>query len=303
MNKTKFHGIIPPMPTIFKEDGSFDWEGNKTLIDFFIKKGVHGIFVLGSLGEFAHLSFNERKEFAKFAVEYVNKRVPILIGTGSTNSEEVIELTKHAKEIGADGVVVVSPYYVKLSDEKLYQHFATVAKSVDIPMILYNFPDVTGQNLYPSVVAQLAIDFPNIVGIKDTIDSISHIRDVILEAKAVRPDFSVFAAYDDHLFPTLAMGGDGAIPGIANFAPHIHVNIYKNFVSGNVQESINWHRKLLKLLRIYDLDKPFIGILKEACKLCGVPISTYVRQPAGRAEKSAIENLKALLKEVGLINE
>ncbi len=92
----------------------------------------------------------------------------------------------------------------------------------------------------------------------------------------MRPDFCVLASYDDHLFPTLAMGGDGAIPGIANFAPHIHVNIYKTFISGNIQESINWHRKLLKLLRVYDLDKPFIGIIKEACKLCGVPISTYV---------------------------
>ncbi len=96
---------------------------------------------------FIYLLLKE-KNLTKFAVEYVNKRVPILIGTGSTNTEEVIELTKHAKEIGADGVVVVCPYYVKLSDEKLYQHFAIVAKSVDIPIILYNFPDVTGQNLY-----------------------------------------------------------------------------------------------------------------------------------------------------------
>ncbi|ABB14175.1 4-hydroxy-tetrahydrodipicolinate synthase [Carboxydothermus hydrogenoformans] len=297
----KFRGVIPPMLTIFKEDGTFDWEGNKALIDFLINGGVHGIFVLGSSGEFSHLNAEERKEFAKFVVDYVAGRVPVLVGTGSSNTKEVVELTKHAKEIGADGVVVVSPYYWGLSEKNLYQHFATVAKVVDIPIVLYNFPDLTGQNLSPSLVAKLASDFPNIVGIKDTIDSIAHIRELILQVKTVRPDFSVLAGYDDHLFNTLAMGGDGVIPGTANFAPHIPVNIYNNFVKGNIEESMNWHRKLLRLPRIYSLDKPAISLLKEACKLCGLPVESYIRQPAGRADEAAVENLKTLLREAGLI--
>lgn len=300
--EAKFRGVIPPMLTIFKEDGSFDWDGNKALIDYLINGGVHGIFILGSSGEFCHLDTEERKKFAEFVVKYVAGRVPVIVGTGSTNTKEVIELSKHAKDIGADGVVVVSPYYWGLSEKNLYQHFATVAEKVDIPIILYNFPDVTGQNLSPALVANLAKDFPNIVGIKDTIDSIAHIRELILQVKTVRPDFSVLAGYDDHLFNTLAMGGDGAIPGTSNFAPQVSVNVYNNYVNGNLEESIKWHRKLLKLVRVYTFDKPAIGLLKQACRLCGVPIGTTVRQPASCVDESAIERLKSLLLENGLIS-
>lgn len=301
MSVAKFKGIIPPMLTMFKEDGSFDWEGNQALIDYVIAGGVHGIFILGSSGEFTHLSLDERKEFAEFAVKYVGRRVPVLIGTAGCNTREVVELTRHAKEIGADGVVIVTPYYWGLSDEFIYRHYATVAEAVDIPIILYHFPALTGQNLSPQLVARLAKDYPNIVGIKDTIDSIAHIRELILQVKAVNPDFSVLAGYDDHLLNTLAMGGDGVIPGCSNFAPEIHVGIYNSFVSGNMEDSINWHRKLLKIMDIYTFDKPAIGALKEACKLCGLPVGTTVRQPAGNAGEAVVEKIKNMLVEAGLV--
>ncbi|SHJ78581.1 dihydrodipicolinate synthase family protein [Desulfofundulus thermosubterraneus] len=301
MTVAKFRGVIPPMLTIFKEDGSFDWEGNKALIEHLLRGGVHGIFVLGSSGEFSHLSVDERKEFAEFAVNYIAGRVPVVVGTSSCNTREVVELTQHAREIGADGAVIVTPYYWGLSEENLYLHYATVAETVDIPIILYHFPDNTGQSLSPALVARLAKDFSNIVGIKDTVDSIAHIRELILQVKAVRPEFSILAGYDDHLLNTLAMGGDGAIPGTANFAPQVTVNIYNNFVRGDLQESINWHHQLLKLPRIYTLDKPAIGVLKEACRLCGVPVGTTVRQPAGRPDETVLTKLKIMLDEAGLL--
>ncbi|MBO8137316.1 MAG: dihydrodipicolinate synthase family protein [Desulfotomaculum sp.] len=295
MGSVKFKGIIPPMVTIFNEDGSIDWEGNKALIDYLIDGGVNGIFVLGSSGEFAHLSTSERKEFAEFAVNYINGRVPVLVGTGHSNTREVVELSQHAQSIGADGIVVVTPYYWRLSEKNLFNHYKTVAASMDLPIIIYHFPNLTGQQLSANLVAKMAKEIPNIVGIKDTIDSIAHIRELVLTVKEVNPDFSVLAGFDDHLLNTLAMGGDGAIPGTSNFAPEISVGVYKNFIAGQYDEALKLNKMLIHLSRIYSLDLPAIGVIKEGLKLRGVPVSTYVRQPAGKATDSVLSALKKLM--------
>lgn len=291
----KFKGIIPPMVTIFNEDGSLDWEGNKVVIDYLIKGGVHGIFVLGSAGEFTHLSISERKEYAEFAVNYINGRVPVLVGTGHSNTREVVELSRHAQSIGADGIVVVTPYYWGLSEENLFNHYKTIAGSVDLPIIIYHFPNLTGQQLPAGLVARMVKEMPNIVGIKDTIDSIAHIRDLVLTVKEVNPEFSVLAGFDHHLFNTLAMGGDGAIPGTANFAPEISVGVYENFMAGQYAEALKLNKTLIRLSMIYGLDLPAIGVIKEGLKLQGVPVKTYVRQPAGKAPDSAVLALKKLM--------
>ncbi|HHV79331.1 MAG TPA: 4-hydroxy-tetrahydrodipicolinate synthase [Firmicutes bacterium] len=297
----RFRGIIPPLLTIFKSDGSFDFEGNKALMDYVISKGVHGVFVLGSIGEFAHLTTEERRQFAEFAVEAVAGRVPLLVGTGGTNTREVVELTRHAKEIGADAVVIVTPYYWTLSQQNLYRHYATVADAVDIPILIYNFPNLTGNNVSPSLVADLVKKHGNIVGIKDTIDSVSHIRELVLEVKSVNPDFSVLAGFDDHVFNTLAMGGDGAIPGSANFAPQLTVGMFESFSRGDLKTALEFHRKLLLLPRLYGMDTPAIGVIKAACKLCGVPVGYTVRQPAGEVRPETLDSLKALLEQAELI--
>lgn len=295
MTGVKFKGIIPPMVTIFNDDGSFDWEGNKAVIDYLIKGGVHGIFVLGSSGEFAHMSTAERKEFAEFAVDYVKGRVPVLVGTGHSNTREVVELSRHAQDIGADGVIIVTPYYWGLSGENLFNHYKAVARAIDLPIILYHFPNLTGQQLTASLVAQMVKEFPNIVGIKDTIDSIAHIRDLVLTVKEVNPDFSVLAGFDHHLLSTLAMGGDGAIPGTANFAPEISIGVYEKFVAGEYAEAIKLNETLMRLSCIYGLDLPAIGVVKEGFKLRGLSVNTYVRQPAGFTSESAIAGLKKLM--------
>ncbi|WP_031515430.1 dihydrodipicolinate synthase family protein [Desulfofalx alkaliphila] len=301
MKKVKFKGIIPPMVTIFNEDGSFDWEGNKAVIDYLINGGVHGIFVMGSSSEFNHLTSAERKEFAEFAVDYVNGRVPVLVGTGHTNTQTVVDLSRHAQSIGADGVVVVTPYYWKLSEENLFNHFTTVAGAIDLPVVLYHYPNLTGQQFDAPLVARIVKEMPNVVGIKDTIDSISHIRELIITVKEINPDFSVFSAYDDHLFNTLVMGGDGAISGSSNFAPEINVGVYQNFVEGNYQKAIDINNILMRLTRIYGFDTPAIGVMKEGLRLRGVPIKTHVRPPAAAASPKAVAALESLLKSLQLI--
>lgn len=299
--KTKFYGIIPPVPTIFDENLELDRRGMGKLIDFLIEEGVNGLFFLGSGGEFNHMSLEERKEVAAFATDYVKGRVPVLIGTGGTNTREIISLNRHAKEIGADGVVIINPYYWPLTEENLLAHYGEIAENTEISILLYNFPDLTGQDLTPEIVIKLVDKYPNIVGIKETVDTAGHIREMILKVKSRYPYFSVMAGFDDHLLNTLALGGDGAISASGNFAPELTVGIYQAFRTGNYEKAIELHRKLAFLPLIYKLDSPFVNVVKEAIKLRGIDVSTYVLPPARPLRAEQIRELIEILKNASLL--
>lgn len=298
----KFGGIIPPVSTIFDDEGNFERNGMEKVIDFLIDSKVNGLFFLGSGGEFTQLSAAERQEIAELVINYVDNRLPVLIGTGSTNTREVIELSCHAIEQGADGVVVINPYYWGMSDENVYLHYHEVAKAVNGPIVLYNFPTLTGQNISPELVLRLVDEHDNIVGIKETIDSTSHIRDMILTVKAKHPDFSVLAGFDDHLFNTLALGGDGSITASVNFAPQLSVDLYRAFQTGNYNKAIELHQKLAKMPLLYQLEAPFINVVKEAMQLCGIDISTYVKPPARSINGEQREQIKKILQQVDILN-
>lgn len=300
-NEPMFKGIIPPVSTIFDQKGNLDRQGTGLLIDFLIDAGVDGLFFLGTGGEFSQMSFEQRKEVAEFAVEYVKGRLPVLIGTGSTSTDEVIALSLHAKEVGADGVVVINPYYWTLSDDNLYAHYAKIAEAVDLPILLYNFPNLTGQDLTPSFVHKLAVAYKNIVGIKETVDTAGHIREIILKVKPERPDFSVLAGFDDHLLNTLALGGDGVISASGNFAPELTIGIYKAFNEGNLAKAVELHRQLAPVPLMYKLDSPFVSVIKEAIALRGLAVSTYVLPPASPLSEAKKEELKEILQRANLI--
>ncbi|TAT60329.1 dihydrodipicolinate synthase family protein, partial [Enterobacter cloacae] len=151
-----FTGIIPPVSTIFTADGQLDKPGTAALIDDLIAAGVDGLFFLGSGGEFSQLSAEERKTIARFAIDHVDRRVPVLIGTGGTNARETIELSQHAQQAGADGIVVINPYYWKVSEANLIRYFEQVADSVTLPVMLYNFPALTGQQGIKQVIVVAA---------------------------------------------------------------------------------------------------------------------------------------------------
>jgi 2-dehydro-3-deoxy-D-pentonate aldolase len=301
MTSPKFKGIIPPVSTIFHDNGSFDKDGTGKLIDYLLDSGVNGLFFLGTGGEFSQMSVDGRKEVAEFAVTYVRGRVPVLIGTGSASTDEVIELSLHAKEVGADGVVVINPYYWPLLEGNLYAHYAKIAEAVDLPILLYNFPNLTGQDLSPEFVRDLASTYSNIVGIKETVDTAGHIREMILKVKSVRPDFSVFAGFDDHLFNTLALGGDGAISASANYAPELTIGIYEAFGEDNYKRAIELHKQLAPLPLMYKLDSPFVSVIKEAIVLRGLSISTHVLAPARPLSTEKKEELKDILKMANLL--
>lgn len=300
MKIEKLEGIFPPISTIVK-NGRLDKEGMKRLIEDLIEKGVNGFLFLGTGGEFAHMNAAERMEAAEFAVKTVNCRVPCLIGTGSTSTKEAVHLSRHAEEIGADGIVAVNPYYAKLSEGNLFEHFGRIAEAVNIPVILYNFPDFTGTDLSPGFVLELVKEYPNIAGIKETTDAAGHIREMIVKVKKERPDFKVFCGYDDHLLNTLFLGGAGAIPATANFAPQLTIGIYRAYKEGDFITAGELHRKLAALLPLYKLDFPFVNVIKEATRMCGLDISTEVLPPAYPLSEEKKRTLAALLKQADLI--
>ncbi|ELT9609336.1 TPA: dihydrodipicolinate synthase family protein [Raoultella planticola] len=296
----QFSGIIPPVSTIFTADGQFDKPGTAALIDDMIAAGVDGLFFLGSGGEFSQLNADERKAIADFAIAHVDRRVPVLIGTGGTNARETIELGQHAQQAGADGIVVINPYYWKVSEPNLIRYFQQVADSVTLPVLLYNFPALSGQDLTPALVKTLADSRSNIVGIKDTIDSVAHLRSMIETVKSAHPHFSVLCGYDDHLFNTLLLGGDGAISASGNFAPQISVKLLQAFRDGNLAEAARYHQTLLKIPQLYQLDTPFVNVIKEAIVLCRRPISTHVLPPSSPLDEAKKRQLKTLLQQLRL---
>ena len=294
----KLQGVIPPIPTILYKEGRIDKKGMEKLIDFLLDSKVNGLFFLGTGGEFSQMSTEFRKEVAEFVTQYVNGRVPVLIGTGTPGTKETISLSLHAKKIGADGIVVINPYYCQLTEDSLFQHYAEIAKNVDLPIMLYNFPALTGYDLSPDFVLKLVRAHSNIIGIKDTVDAVGHTREMILKVKTEKPDFVVFSGYDDHFLNTLSLGGDGSIPLTATFAPELSVGIYQAFKKGDYGLAIELHRELAPLLLLYKLDSPFMNVAKEAIRLRGIDISTDVLAPVRSLSDEKKEQVKILFNQV-----
>ena len=298
----QLRGVIPPVPTLIGPDGRFDGQGMGRLIDRLLDSDIDGFLFIGSAGEFAQLSHAARREIAEFCVRRVAGKRPVIIGTASCSTEEVIELSRHAGEIGADAVMVVNPYYSQLTDDRIYAHYRQIAEASPLPVFLYNFPALTGQDLSSELVARLAADCPNIVGIKDTVDCMSHIRRMIQDVKAIRPDFMVFCGYDEYLLDTLLAGGDGGIPATSNFAPEITCGIYKAYLAGDLATIQTQLRRLGLLSRMYAMDRPFTGLIKESIRLCGLDISTALVAPASPPSAELIRQTRALLVRAGLID-
>ncbi len=294
-------GVIPPVPTILHEDGSFDAAGMGRLIDRLLESDVNGFLLLGSAGEFAHLTTVQRKEIAEFCIARVAGRRPVIVGTAACGTLEAIDLGQHAAAAGADAVIVVNPYYARLTEERIYLHYRRIAEAVAVPVLLYNFPGLTGEDLSIELVGRLARDCPNIVGIKDTVDCLSHIRRLIIEVKGARPDFLVFCGFDEYVLDTLMLGGDGVIPATSNFAPELTCGIYAAFSRGDFAALPPLMRRLAVLCQIYITDVPFTGLVKEALVNTGLDISTAVAAPATPPDAATRARLNEILISAGVI--
>ncbi len=294
-----FRGLMPAMVTPFDERGEVDLGAAEAVIERFIEAGVDGISPLGSTGEFSHLTGDERKRFAEEVVRIVAGRVPLVIGVGAAGTKEMVELARHAEGAGADAVLVVSPFYWKVGEEGLFRHFATVAESVGIPVLIYNLPMLTGIDLSPSLVARIAAECPNAVGIKDTVTEYGHTVSVLREIKPSRPDFSVLQGWEDLILPSLLAGADGSICAFANVAPELFIGLVRAAQNGDLERAAELHRRVLSLLTLSAYSDPPIGAIKLAMRKLGVPISPTVRGPALPATDE--QGVEDILRDTGLL--
>lgn len=297
----KFKGIIPPVVTLFDEAGNLDLELNRKYMDKLIEQNIHGILLMGSSGEFTSLTIEERKLYMREMIKYVDNRVPVLVGVGHTVLKEVLDLCSYAEDRGADGVLVVNPYYWQLSEDQLYRFYSTVAGNTKLPVLLYNIPSFTGQPLTVDLAKRLAENHPNICGIKETVSELSDINDMITELKKVRDDFMVFSAFDKHLLPALANGSAGSINGSAVFAPEISVSLYEAFQTNQLEKAEGHHNQLDKLMDLYTYCPSFFTTMKEAVHQRWFPdYPTGHRAPFDVYPKDLSENVSTLLKSINL---
>jgi len=289
-----FEGIFCPSITITDDNGAIDYELWGRHLDHLADAGIDGVLLFGSIGEFYSVSLEDKKSVVDFAVERVADRMKVFVGVGDTTYDSVLELTRYAQKAGADAVLAVSPYYFGPTDDAAEKYFGGIAEATDLPVVLYNFPARTGSDLSPALVARLAAAHPNICGIKDTVDTISHTRKVIRAARAVNPDFTVLSGFDEYYLVNRASGGNGVLCGLTNVEPELFVKMHDAYQAGDFATAIECAERISSLMAVYDACDLFISAIKVAVNIKGLPISTAIFDPAIQAsddQKSTIEKL------------
>jgi len=277
-------------------DGRVDEQGLVDLIEFHIANGTHGIVPCGTTGESATMSHEEHHLVVQLTVKTVNGRVPVLAGSGSNSTSEAIDLTKHAKQAGADGVLMVSPYYNKPSQEGLYHHYKAVAEAVDIPIILYNVPSRTSSNILPRTVARLAA-IDGIVGIKEASADLNQISEVI---RLCPDDFAVLSGDDFTSMPTVLIGGSGVISVTSNVAPGDMAQMMDAALAGDLAGAKQLHYKLFPLMQAMFYETNPVPA-KKSLELMGKIKSGTPRLPLYPMNDETLSRLKAALADYGLI--
>lgn len=285
-------GAITALITPFDKNGNIDYISMEKIIEYQIKNKIDGLVVCGTTGESATLSNNEKKELIQFVVKKVNKRVPVIAGTGSNNTKHSIELSKYAESVGVDYLLLVTPYYNKTNQKGLIEHYTAIANSVKIPCILYNVPSRTGIDMLPETVLELC-KVPNIIGIKEASNNFSN----ILKICSKKPkDFLVFSGNDDSIIPLLSLGGNGVISVLSNVFPEEVHNMCKCYFENNTAESTNLQLKFADVIFSLFSDVNPIPV-KEAMSQKGFCTNT-VRLPLIQLPKEKKECLKNILNSI-----
>lgn len=283
-------GIIPAMVTPLTKEQKINEEASRKLVNHLINSGVHGIFILGTNGEFYLLNNEEKVEFAKIVIDEVNGRVPVMVGTGANSTEESIELSRKMEEIGADALSVITPFFIAPTQEELILHFKKIAEATSLPILMYNIPSRTGVNIEAKTAAELA-KVKNIVGIKDSSGSFENIQQYIDATKD--EEFSVFAGTDSLILKTLMAGGKGAVAATANMLPDVVVSIYNNWVEGNITEAENDQEKLQPLRDTFKYGT-LPSVLKKAVELYSIPVGPP-KLPATEPKGEMLEKVKQMV--------
>jgi 4-hydroxy-tetrahydrodipicolinate synthase len=285
-------GAITPLVTPFADDGSIDLEVVGRLVQWQLEHGSHGISVGGSTGEPSAQTVAERTEVMQAAAGAVADRVPFMPGTGTARLDETLELTAAAQELGADAVLVITPYYARPTQEGLYRWYATVAQEFPaLPIIVYNVPVRTAVDIAPQTVARLARDHENIVGIKETTKDLEHVSHVL---KLCGRDFLAYSGIELLCYPMLALGGAGHLSCVANFAPRPVAQLYDHFLAGRHREARALHYELHPLVELAFIEtNP--AAAKWAMGQLGLLRSAHARPPLAPLSEASRERARALL--------
>lgn len=263
MKTPLFIGCGTAISTPFTENG-VNFDEFKKLIEFQISEGIDALIVCGTTGEAATMTDSERKETIKFAIDTVASRVPVIIGTGSNNTTSAIEMSKYAESVGADGLLVVTPYYNKATQKGLVAHYSAIAESVKIPIIVYSVPSRTGVNITPETCLELS-KIPNIVAIKEASGNLSQIAEI---AHLCGDNLHIYSGNDDQVLPILSLGGLGVISVLSNIAPKKTSKMVHDFLNGNIEEARKVQLNSLPLIKALFSEVNPIPV-KEALNIMG----------------------------------
>lgn len=290
MSRSFLEGIFVPNVTPFTRKGRLDLEALRACVRFWIQSGVSGLVPCGSNGEAPYLSRLERKKVIETVVDEVNGKIPVVAGTGSMSTRETILLSKDAEDLGVDSVLVVTPFYYKLADREILEHYRNVLESINIPMVVYNVPKFTGVSLEPAVIYQLASENERLIGVKDSSGNIAVVTEII---RLVGTRISVLAGAADLALPTLKLGGKGAVIAVANVFPVLCRNLYETFRSGNPENADRLQKRLTFVNDVLVKRHNQLSAIKEALRMRGIP-GGYPRKPAlplGSKEKIVVLEL------------
>jgi 4-hydroxy-tetrahydrodipicolinate synthase len=289
-----FSGSMVALVTPFK-DGRVDWNSLEVLIDFHLKHGTHGIVPCGTTGESATLSHQEHDDVIKTVIKAVNKRVPVIAGTGSNSTDEAVRLTREAERSGADGALLISPYYNRPTQEGIYQHYKKVASEVGIPLIVYNIPARTGSKIEPETLARLA-EIKNISGVKEATGSVDQAIDVI---RLCGDRLAVYSGEDSLTFSLMALGGKGVISTAANIIPKEMSRLAEACLNGQWEDGRELQFKLMPLIRAVFVETNPIPV-KTALSLMG-KCTGEMRLPLTQMSEGALNKLKPAMTDLGLL--
>lgn len=295
MKKTIFKGAGVALITPMKADGSVNYETLESLIEFQIKNGTDAIISCGTTGESATLSAQEKREVIKFTIKQVAGRIPVIAGTGCNNTEAAVKSSLEAEELGADGLLIVTPYYNKTSQSGLIRHYTTIAEKVSTPIILYNVPSRTGLNIKPETCLELS-KHPNICAIKEASGNISQVAQI---AALCKDNLNIYSGNDDQIVPVLSLGGIGVISVFSNICPSECHKIVKEYLEGNVVESKNLQLKYLELMNAMFCDVNPIPV-KEAVNLIGYHAGNC-RLPLDKLSEANQNHIEHIMKTYSLI--
>lgn len=291
-----FKGAGVALITPFKENKEVDYNRLEQLVDYQIDNGTDSIIVCGTTGESSTLTHEEHIECINVVVNRVNKRIPVVAGTGSNCTDTAIYLSKEAKEHGADGLLLVSPYYNKATQNGLIEHYTEIAKAVDLPIILYNVPSRTGCNILPKTVAALVKDVDNIVGVKEASGSISQVASLM---SLTEGNIDLYSGNDDQIVPLLSLGGIGVISVLSNIAPRDTHDMVAKYLAGDTKGSTELQLKYIPLIEAIFCEVNPIPV-KAGAYLMGLA-ENVLRRPLTPMESANQEKLERIMKDVGLI--